>query len=66
MTLLAEAKREAKEFGVEIGRLKAVKDRLGYYDVYEDGIIISESMVVDNADEAKAEAVDYLIAERAE
>lgn len=64
MSKVSEAKAEAKELGIEIGKITAKKDRLGYYDVFEDGLVIAESGLFDSADEAKADAIQELICQR--
>jgi hypothetical protein len=63
MSLTSEAKKEAKENGVEIGKITAKRDRLGYYDVYEDVSLVSESML-GTADEVKAGAIETLMFDR--
>ena len=57
MTTLAEARKEAKEAGITIGKLTVTKDRQGEYQLKEDRYIVAEGYY-DSASEIKA---DYIM-----
>ena len=64
MNRMTELRKSAKEYNVEIGKMTAKKDCLGYFDIYEDGDIVAESMLADSAAEAKADVFESLMFDR--
>jgi len=69
-TLTAEAKIEAKEIGLTIGRLKTKRTVKHWgdiiYEVIEDGVCVREYDCFDNADDAKSEYIQELIMRKME
>ena len=54
---LQEARAEAKESGVEIGKLTTYKDRQGEYTLKEDGHIVAEGYF-DSASDIKEDYIN--------
>ena len=63
MSVLSEARQEARELGVKFGKFTSDKDSQGEYTLYEDGRVVAEGYF-DTAAEIKADYIRDVMYER--